>query len=134
MKKLILMIITALAVFVSCEKSESDAIVGTWEATIIEMTMEGMDLTFDFKEYGASVTFTFMANGKGNMTGSNNGESVSQEFDYVHEDGILTLVSDGESEEIPVTIDGNTMVMSVDAEMLGDDSFSGTIKIHFKKK
>lgn len=134
MKKLILIVITALAVFASCEKSESDAIVGTWEVTTIEMTMEGMDQTFDFKEYGASVTFTFMANGKGNMTGSNNGESLSEEFDYVHEDGILTLVSDGESEEIPVTIDGNTMVMSADAEMLGDDSFSGTIKIHFKKK
>ena len=134
MKKLLLMLITAFAVFVSCEKSDADAIVGTWEATTIEMTMEGMDLTIDLKEHGISVAFTFMANGKGSMTGTTNGESLTEEFDYELEGGVLTLVSEDESDEIPVTIDGKVMVMTVDSEMMGDDSFSGTIKIHFKKK
>ena len=134
MRRLILILIAALTGFVSCEKSDAEAIIGTWEATAIEMTMEGINLSIDLKEDGASVAFTFMANGKGSMTGKADGESINDEFDYMVDDGVLTIVYDGESQNLPITIDGNAMVMTVDSEMLDDDSFSGKIKIHFKKK
>lgn len=134
MKKLILLAITALAVFASCEKSDADAIVGTWEATKIEMTMEGMNMSFDLKEYGTSMTLTFMANGKGSMRGNSDGESVDEEFDYMVEGGVLTIYDDEESVDIPVTIDGKTMIMTADSEMMDEESYGGTIKIHFKKK
>ena len=134
MRKLILLLIAALTGFVSCEKSDADAIIGTWEATSIEMTMEGMNLSFDLKEYGASLAFTFKANGEGSMTGTSDGESINDELDYMVDDGVLTIVYDGESQDLPITIDGRTMVMTVDAEMLDDDSFIGKIKIYFKKK
>lgn len=134
MRKLILLLIAALAGFASCEKSDSDAIIGTWEATVIEMTMEGMNLTLDLKEYGASVAFTFMADGKGSMAGTADGESINDEFDYKVDDGVLTIVYDGESQNLPVTIDGRTMIMTIDSEILDDESYSGKIKIYFKKK
>lgn len=134
MRKLILLLFIAVAGFVSCEKSDADAIVGTWDATKIEMTMEGVNISFDLKEYGVSMAFTFKANGKGSMTEKSDGESFTDEFDYMVDDGVLTISYEDEYVDIPITIDGKTMIMTADSEMLDDESYGGKVKIYFKKK
>ena len=61
MKRFILAAIVALVGLVSCEKELADAIVGTWEATSVEMTVEGVKLEIDVEEAGLEMSFTATA-------------------------------------------------------------------------
>ena len=116
----------------SCEPEMSKAIVGTWEATTVEMSMEGMSMTMDIKELGVGMTFKFMENGTGTVTENVSGESATEIFTYVIDGGMLTMDMSGDVGTIPVTIDGKKMTMIFDGEMLEEPG--ATAKIHFVKK
>lgn len=133
MKKIfIISAIMAVLGLTSCEKEMSRAIIGTWEATTVEMTLEGIDLTIDVKELGVGMTFIFKDDGTGSVSQKSDGESVSFDFSYSVEDGVLTIDSEGDVESIPVNIDGKNMTMIMDGSFLEDPGT--TVKMHFTKK
>lgn len=133
MKKIfIISAIMAVLGLTSCEKEMSRAIIGTWEATTVEMTLEGIDLTIDVKELGVGMTFIFKDDGTGSVSQKSDGESVSFDFRYSVEDGVLTIDSEGDVESIPVNIDGKNMTMIMDGSFLEDPGT--TVKMHFTKK
>lgn len=116
----------------SCEPEMSKEIVGTWEATTIDMSMDGINMTMDVTEFGFEMIFTFLENGTGTATETMSGESATELFTYEIEDGMLTLDMSGEAETIPVTIDGKKMTMVLDGEKF--DEPGAIMKIHFVKK
>ena len=69
MRKLIITLAAIAAVIglASCEKEASKAIVGTWEATTVEMTMEGIKMEMDITEFGTAMEITFNDNGTGTI-------------------------------------------------------------------
>lgn len=132
MKRFILAAAVALMGLVSCEKELSDAIVGTWEATTVEMTIEGLKMEIDVEEAGMEMSFTFKSNGTGSVTERSEGESFTESFEYYVEDDMLYLVGEGGTEGLPIEIDGKNMTMIFDGDML--DSPGSRVKIHFRKK
>lgn len=132
MKRFILAAAVALMGLVSCEKELSDAIVGTWEATTVEMTIEGLKMEIDVEEAGMEMSFTFKSNGKASVTERSEGESFTESFEYYVEDDMLYLVGEGGTEGLPIEIDGKNMTMIFDGDML--DSPGSRVKIHFRKK
>ena len=132
MKRFILAAIVALVGLVSCEKELADAIVGTWEATSVEMTVEGVKLEIDVEDAGLEMSFTFNSNGTASVTEKADGESFTESFDYYVEDGMLYLTAEAETEGLPIEIDGKHMTMIFDGEML--DEPGAKVKIHFIRK
>lgn len=131
-KYFIISAILAVLGLASCNKEESKAIVGTWEATTIEMTIEGIKMEVDITEVGAGMSFLFKADGTGSVTEAVDGSTMTMNFEYTLSDGMLTLTIEGDSESIPVTIDGNRMSMIMDGDILEEPDM--TVKIHFVKK
>lgn len=131
-KYFIISAILAVLGLASCNKEESKAIVGTWEATTIEMTIEGIKMEVDITEVGAGMSFLFKADGTGSVTEAVDGSAMTMNFEYTLSDGMLTLTIEGDSESIPVTIDGNRMSMIMDGDILEEPDM--TVKIHFVKK
>lgn len=131
-KYFIISAILAVLGLTSCNKEESKAIVGTWEATTIEMTIEGIKMEVDITEVGAGMSFLFKADGTGSVTEAVDGSAMTMNFEYTLSDGMLTLTIEGDSESIPVTIDGNRMSMIMDGDILEEPDM--TVKIHFVKK
>ena len=78
MKKLIIALAAIAAVIglASCEKDPSKAIIGTWEATTVEMTIEGMKMEMDIEEMGANISFTFKKDGTGIASFAEDGEKA----------------------------------------------------------
>ena len=133
MKKFfIISAIMAVLGLASCNKEESKAIVGKWEATTIEMTIEGIKMEMDIAEMGAGMSFLFKADGTGSVSEDVDGSAMTVDFEYSLSDGLLTLTIEGDSESIPVTIDGNRMSMIMDGDILDEPDM--TVKIHFVKK
>lgn len=136
MKRFILAAAVALMGLVSCEKELSDAIVGTWEATTVEMTIEGLKMEIDVEEAGMEMSFTFKSNGTGSVTERYEGESFTESFEYYVEDDMLYLVGylvgEGGTEGLPIEIDGKNMTMIFGGEML--DPPGSRVKMHFRKK
>lgn len=106
--------------------------VGTWEATSVEMTVEGVKLEIDVEEAGLEMSFTFNSNGTASVTEKADGESFTETFDYYVEDGMLYLTAEAETEGLPIEIDGKHMTMIFDGEML--DEPGAKVKIHFIRK
>ena len=115
----------------SCEKEPSKAIVGTWEATTVEMSISGMKMEMDITEMGSEMKITFKDNGTATITETSEGESMSMDFSYSVEGNTLILEAEGDLAEIPITIEKDHMTWTMDGEML--DEPGANIVIHFEK-
>lgn len=133
MKKFfIISAILAVLGLTSCEKETSKAIVGTWEAVSVEMSIEGIKMEVDLTQLDVSMTFLFKADGTGSSTESTAGVSSSVDFEYSVSGSVLSITMEGETADIPITIDGKNMSMTMDGEILDEPGTS--VKINFVKK
>ena len=128
---LILTALMAVLGLTSCEKEPSKAIVGTWEATTVEMNISGMKIEMDITEMGSEMKITFKDNGTATITETSEGESISMDFSYSVEGNTLILEAEGDLAEIPITIEKDHMTWTMDGEML--DEPGANIVIHFEK-
>ena len=127
-------ILTAiLAVFglSSCEKEPSKAIVGTWEAVEMETSIAGIDMTVNMADAGMKMEFTFNEDGSGSIYLESEGRGERTPFDYSLNGNLLSIISDGETEGVPVTFDKNTMTMELNGDIIGNENTKVTI--HFQK-
>ena len=116
----------------SCEKEPSKAIVGTWEAVKMEVSISGINMTVDFAQTGMRMEFTFNADDTGSMLVESEGESDRATFEYTVNDNILSLSGEGGTEGIPVSFDKKTMVLEMNGDILGEPG--SNVKIYFEKK
>ena len=128
---LILTALMAVLGLTSCEKEPSKAIVGTWEATTVEMSISGMKMEMDITEMGSKMKITFKDNGTATITETSEEESISMDFSYSVEGNTLILEAEGDLTEIPITIEKDHMTWTMDGEML--DEPGANIVIHFEK-
>ena len=128
---LILTALMAVLGLTSCEKEPSKAIVGTWEATTVEMSISGMKMEMDITEMGSKMKITFKDNGTATITETSEGESISMDFSYSVEGNTLILEAEGDLAEIPITIEKDHMTWTMDGEIL--DEPGANIVIHFEK-
>ena len=128
---LILTALMAVLGLTSCEKEPSKAIVGTWEATTVEMSISGMKMEMDITEMGSEMKITFKDNGTATITETSEEESISMDFSYSVEGNTLILEAEGDLAEIPITIEKDHMTWTMDGEML--DEPGAKIVIHFEK-
>jgi hypothetical protein len=127
-------ILTAiLAVFglSSCEKEPSKAIVGTWEAVKMETSIAGIDMTVNMADAGMKLEFTFNEDGSGSIYLESEGRGERTPFDYSLNGNLLSIISDGETEGVPVSFDKNTMTMELNGDIIGEPNTKVTI--HFQK-
>ena len=127
-------ILTAiLAVFglSSCEKEPSKAIVGTWEAVKMETSIAGIDMTVNMADAGTKLEFTFNEDGSGSIYLESEGRGERTPFDYSLNGNLLSIISDGETEGVPVSFDENTMTMELNGDIIGKENTKVTI--HFQK-
>ena len=128
---LILTALMAVLGLTSCEKEPSKAIVETWDATTVEMSISGMKMEMDITEMGSEMKITFKDNGTATITETSEGESMSMDFSYSVEGNTLILEAEGDLAEIPITIEKDHMTWTMDGEML--DEPGANIVIHFEK-
>ena len=128
---LILTALMAVLGLTSCEKEPSKAIVGTWEATTVEMSISGMKMEMDITEMGSKMKITFKDNGTATITETSEEESISMDFSYSVEGNTLILEAEGDLAEIPITIEKDHMTWTMDGEIL--DEPGANIVIHFEK-
>ena len=127
-------ILTAiLAVFglSSCEKEPSKAIVGTWEAVKMETSIASIDMTVNMAEAGMKMEFTFNEDGSGSIYIESDGRGERTPFDYSVNGNLLYIISDGETEGIPVSFGKNTMTVELNGDIIGEPNTKVTI--HFQK-
>ena len=127
-------ILTAiLAVFglSSCEKEPSKAIVGTWEAVIMETSIAGIDMTVNMADAGMKLEFTFNEDGSGSIYLESEGRGERTPFDYSVNGNLLSITSDGETEGVPVSFGKNTMTVELNGDIIGKDN--SKVTIHFQK-
>ena len=134
MKKFIIALAAIFAVFgfTSCEKEPSKAIVGTWKATTVEMSIQGIKMEMDMAEMGGEMEFTFEKDGTGYARENFEGESVTSDMTYSIAGNMLTMTIEGDTESIPFTIDGNHMTWTMDGEFIGEEGMN--VIIHFEKQ
>ena len=127
-------ILTAiLAVFglSSCEKEPSKAIVGTWEAVKMEASIAGIDMTVNMAEAGMKMEFTFNEDGSGSIYIESDGRGERTPFEYSLNGNLLSIISDGETEGVPVSFGKNTMTVELNGDIIGEPNTKVTI--HFQK-
>ena len=133
MKRFIIALAAVIAAFgfTSCEKEASKAIVGTWEATTVEMQMGPVTMEMVIAETGSEMKVTFKKDGVATMTETSEGESITMDLSYSVEDNILIMEGDGERTEFPITIEKKHMTWTIDGELL--DEPDTKIIVHFEK-
>ena len=132
MKKLFfLTAILAVLGLSSCKKDPSKTIVGTWEAVTVDMTIDGETLTVDIADTGASLELTFNEDGTANAYMEAEGEGESTPFTYEVKGNILKLTQEGETVDISITIEKNTMTLEIGEDLLEEE---GSIKLHLRRK
>lgn len=127
-------ILTAiLAVFglSSCEKEPSKAIVGTWEAVKMETSIAGIDMTVNMADAGMKMEFTFNEDGSGSIYLESEGRGERTPFEYSVNGNLLSIISDGETEGVPVSFGKNTMTVELNGDIIGEPNTKVTI--HFQK-
>ena len=127
-------ILTAiLAVFglSSCEKEPSKAIVGTWEAVTMETSIAGIDLTVNMADAGMKLEFTFNEDGSGSIYLESDGRGERTPFEYSLNGNLLSIISDGETEGVPVSFGKNTMTVELNGDIIGEPNTK--VIIHFQK-
>lgn len=113
----------AVLTMAACTKEDVNPIVGTWKATALSMTVEGMPpMSFDLSKGQISMEFVFNADGtgRGYVSGTLPGMDIPEEltFTYTYIDGVLSLTSEGETVQIPgVNIVENSITLSSDLSM-----------------
>ena len=128
------LILTAiLAVFglSSCEKEPSKAIVGTWEAVKMETSIAGIDMTVNMADAGMKMEFTFNEDGSGSIYLESEGRGERTPFEYSLNGNLLSIISDGETEGVPVSFGKNTMTVELNGDIIGEPNTKVTI--HFQK-
>ena len=120
-------VILALFGFVSCQKNEAEAIIGSWKATSILMNMGGMEMEMDISKSGVQIDVLFKADGTGAITGSAEGEAISTDFEYRVDDGMLSLTAEKETITAPITINGKKMSLMVDGDIIEQSGTQVTI-------
>ena len=123
----IISVILALFGFVSCQKNEAEAIIGSWKATSILMNMGGMEMEMDISKSGVQIDVLFKADGTGAITGSAEGEAISTDFEYRVDDGMLSLTAEKETITAPITINGKKMSLIVDGDIIEQSGTQVTI-------
>ena len=123
----IISVILALFGFVSCQKNEAEAIIGSWKATSILMNMGGMEMEMDISKSGVQIDVLFKADGTGAITGSAEGEAISTDFEYRVDDGMLSLTAEKETITAPITINGKKMSLMVDGDIIEQSGTQVTI-------
>lgn len=132
MKKLFfLTAILAVLGLSSCKKEPSKTIVGTWEAVTVDLTIDGETLTVDIADTGASIELTFNEDGTASAYMEAEGEGETTPFTYEVKGNILKLTQEGETVDISITIEKNTMTLEVGEELLEEE---GSIKLHLRRK
>ena len=132
MKKLFfLTAILAVLGLSSCKKDPSKTIVGTWEAVTVDMTIDGETLTVDIADTGASLELTFNEDGTANAYMEAEGEGETTPFTYEVKGNILKLTQEGETVDISITIEKNTMTLEIGEDLLEEE---GSIKLHLRRK
>ena len=127
-------ILTAiLAVFglSSCEKEPSKAIVGTWEAVKMETSIAGIDMSVNMADAGMKLEFTFNEDGSGSIYLESEGRGERTPFEYSLNGNLLSIISDDETEGVPVSFGKNTMTMELNGDIIGNENTKVTI--HFQK-
>ena len=127
-------ILTAiLAVFglSSCEKEPSKAIVGTWEAVKMETSIAGIDMTVNMADAGMKMEFTFNEDGSGSIYLESEGRGERTPFEYSVNGNLLSIISDGETEGVPVSFGKNTMTVELNGDIIGEPNTK--VIIHFQK-
>ena len=126
MKRFLMAFAVAVLTMAACTKDDVNPIVGTWQATALSMTIEGMPpMSFDLSKGQMSMEFIFNADGTGRGVVSGNIPvmDVPEEliFTYTYVDNVLSLTSEGETVSIPgVNIVENTITLSSDLDMDGE--------------
>ena len=115
----------------SCEKEPSKAIVGTWEAVKMETSIAGIDMTVNMADAGMKMEFTFNEDGSGSIYLESEGRGERTPFEYSVNGNLLSIISDGETEGVPVSFDKNTMTMELNGDIIGEDN--SKVTIHFQK-
>ena len=131
MKRLFIIAATVLAslLLFSCSKeAETSKIVGIWEVSVLELTFQGETISVNAEDAGVEAEIIFVENGTG-ITKS--GDSTDT-FTYTYENDIVTITSKGETESLPVSIDGETMIIMIDELIMEGMKYSG--KVYLVKK
>ena len=123
----IISVILAFFGFISCQKNEAEAIIGSWKATSLLMNMGGMEMEMDISKSGVQIDVLFKADGTGAITGSAEGEAISTDFEYSVSDGMLSLTAEDNTITAPVTINGKKMSLVVDGEIIEQSGTQVTI-------
>ena len=112
MKRIILLIILAVAAlgFSSCTPAESK-IIGSWEATSLEIITGGTTITTNLSETEMSIFFAFYENGKGSLSIKDTGDSDIEHFEYSFAETILNITVGGQTKSIDISITGNIMLL-----------------------
>ena len=127
----ILTAILAVVGLSSCEKEPSKAILGTWEAVKMETSIAGIDMTVNMADAGMKMEFTFNEDGSGSIYLESEGRGERTPFEYSLNGNLLSIISDGETEGVPVSFDENTMTMELNGDIIGKENTKVTI--HFQK-
>ena len=127
----ILTAILAVVGLSSCEKEPSKAILGTWEAVKMETSIAGIDMSVNMADAGMKLEFTFNEDGSGSISLESEGRGERTPFEYSLNGNLLSIISDGETEGVPVSFDENTMTMELNGDIIGKENTKVTI--HFQK-
>lgn len=131
MKRLLVVAVTVIAALflTSCNKEkEISKIVGMWEVSTVDLTLYGQTLSMSPAEAGMEAELTFNEDG----TGTAKTKDFTENFTYTYADDVITVISDGETEIIPISINDKTMTIMMDDFMI--DGITYSVKIHLVKK
>ena len=137
MQKIIAII--SIILIVGCNNSSTgdnvNPLVGTWEATEMKVTMEGMEMSMDVgpgTDMG-SMTYTFNADGTLNMTTIDEEGTENASGSWSTTGNKLTIIDeeDSESIEFDYSLTGNTLVLS---GLITEDSMTMDMELIFEKQ
>ena len=139
MKKFIIALAAAIAAFgfTSCKKDADQttadhAIVGTWKATKMEMSIGNMTQEIELSEMGGEIEFTFENDGTGYVAAFFDGEKLDAEMTYTVSGNMLSMTVEGDTVTYPFKVDGNHMALEFDEEFIEIEGARGFL--HFEKQ
>ena len=97
----------------------------------MEASIAGIDMTVNMAEAGMKMEFTFNEDGSGSIYIESDGRGERTPFDYSVNGNLLSIISDGETEGVPVSFGKNTMTVELNGDIIGEPNTKVTI--HFQK-
>lgn len=111
------------------------AIVGTWEATKMELSANGVNTTIDMADANGVVKFTFNANGSGNVYFEAEGVGQNTTFEYeVVENTLKFTDEEEETFELPIIFEEDMLIIEVDGEVVGQATQQSRYIFHIDEK